>query len=133
MPKGLDEHQTELWLLRRRDAKRKLATWSNDACTCKEAAKGHAIWCQIYKCYAYEIGCCDPIMFMEGRYGPFNLPCECIREAFDPRWEEYAYGRFPGTWESRGSKRLGSIFGSPGDLTRVKGKLASPPSPTTAR
>ena len=123
MPKGLDEERQERWLLDKHRAKRKLATWSNDACTCKEAAKGHAIWCQIYKCYAYEIGCCDPIMFMEGRYGPFNLPCECIREAFDPRWEEYAYGRFPGTWESRGSKRLGSIFGSPGDLTRVKGKL----------
>ena len=33
--------------------------WSNDACTCKQA-EGHSMFCQIYKCYAYEIGCCDP-------------------------------------------------------------------------
>jgi hypothetical protein len=36
-----------------------LDVWSNDACTCAERPV-HSMFCQIYKCYAYEIGSCDP-------------------------------------------------------------------------
>ena len=121
-PPGLDEERTQRWLEDRERAKQELAAWSNDACTCRDAKSGHAFWCQVYKCYAFEIGCCDPILFWQGRPGLFNLPCECIREAFDPRHEEYRYGRFPGTWEGR-VKGLGSSYGGGGDLVRIKGRL----------
>ena len=121
-PPGLDEWGTKRWLEDRQRAKQKLAAWSNDACTCRDAANGHAFWCQVYKCYAFEIGCCDPTPFWKGRPGLFNLPCECIREAFEPRHEEYRYGRYPGTWEGR-VKGLGSSSGGTGDLVRIEGRL----------
>lgn len=48
-----------------------LKTYDNGACTCAasgEPAPGdpdfveHCMFCQIYKCYAYEVGCCGPVV-----------------------------------------------------------------------
>ena len=51
----------------------------------------HSFLCQIYHCYAFEIGCCEP-HFYEGDDGELRKPdrCICISEAFDgpPAWEE---------------------------------------------
>ena len=43
------------------------------------------MFCQIYKCYAYEIGCCDPEFFQSPHgFYPMNLPCICMDEAWHP-------------------------------------------------
>ena len=46
----------------------------------------HSMFCQIYGCYAYEVGCCDPDI---RRRAPdhkceeaCNLPCYCLEPAF---------------------------------------------------
>ena len=44
--------------------------YDNNACTCGGVsesgdANGHSMFCQIYKCYAHEVGCCDKISSSE--------------------------------------------------------------------
>ena len=68
------------------------ADWSNDACGCGDVGElepgdpnfvEHSMFCPIFKCYAYEIGCCDPdirgetVQLMRAH----NRPCNCIRHA----------------------------------------------------
>lgn len=61
---------------------------------------GRSIFCQTYKCYAHEIGCCDPeVRSQFGRVAAFNLPCICIDEAFhapyrDPDYSDVSHLRF---------------------------------------
>ena len=58
--------------------------WDNNWCDCAELGAlapdhpdfiEHHMLCQMHKCYAYEIGCCDGRM-------EFDLPCDCISPAF---------------------------------------------------
>ena len=49
----------------------------------------HSMFCPIYLCYAYEIGCCDGVEYSYERgqfYGDtYHSPCECISPVFgDP-------------------------------------------------
>ena len=74
------------------------------------AAAGHSILCQIYHCYAFEIGCCEPHFYERG--GEVSKPdaCICFNDAFNPpEWEDDAshlrfrpwadrYGRRPIFW-----------------------------------
>ena len=84
-----------------------LADWDNTECTCGNVGvphvsdpnfQEHSMFCQMFKCYSYEIKCCDPdirgetLQLMRAH----NRPCDCIRHAFDeevdhdsrwPRWQ----------------------------------------------
>ena len=73
---------------------------SNDWCMCAEIPgnhpvpgdpnfKEHSMFCPIYLCYAYEIGCCDGIEYSHevGQFhgDAFHSLCECISPVFgDP-------------------------------------------------
>jgi len=57
------------------------AAWDNNACECAdlgEPAPGasdfveHSMFCPIFRCYAYEVGCCGPHY---SRYAPQQSPC----------------------------------------------------------
>ena len=92
-----------------------LDAWNNDACTCEDwELPGHSILCQVYHCYAFEIGCCEPNFYEKPCMGELVMhtpdACICINDAFDPpEWEEDAsrlrfrpwvdrYGRRPIFW-----------------------------------
>ena len=93
------------------DVRRLLHRWDNLACSCAELAGDrsfprraengidvdHHFLCQVYKCYAFEIGCCDPDIRYRGPDSESkgfprdacNLPCECLRPAFGMFGEAY--------------------------------------------
>ena len=56
---------------------------SNDWCECSALGyfgSGHHFACPIYKCYAYEIGCCEGLWECDDGHG--YLPCECMASGF---------------------------------------------------
>lgn len=74
---------------------RLLAERPNDACSCADVgapAPGdpgfveHSFLCQIYHCYAREVGCCSPHFLRESKGLEYahNLMCECFEGAFAP-------------------------------------------------
>ena len=59
---------------------------SNDWCECAGlgySGSGHHFACPIYKCYAYEIGCCEGLWEWPDRQGYW--PCECMASGFKNR------------------------------------------------
>ena len=93
MPRFLSRRQVEQKVeLQRR------YPYNNGICTCENGGlpssgddADHSMFCQLYKCYACEIGCC------EGRvYAPKSKDdptmtwwwdCDCIEYAFDPLYD----------------------------------------------
>lgn len=72
-----------------------IKAWDNSMCDCAEMsapAPGepdfieHHMLCQIHRCYAYEIGCCDGVVFDDELTRLTDeehvLPCMCIAPAF---------------------------------------------------
>ena len=108
--------------------RRILNEWSNDACTCGVAPE-HSMFCQIYRCYAYEVGCCDPDICPRMSCGEWEIgkpdQCICIEDVFHPpEWEDDCshlrfrpwvdrYGRRPQFWdrESERYRSVGVSFG----------------------
>ena len=75
----------------RHQRQRILNEWDNSACECAELGEPtpgtsgfveHSMFCPIFKCYAYEVGCCGPHY---SRHAELlrPKPCRCICEAFE--------------------------------------------------
>ena len=52
------------------------------------------MFCQVVKCFAYDVGTCDPDFstkscWTEDTEHTFNLPCHCISDAFTPYVDTY--------------------------------------------
>mmetsp|Transcript_71653 Transcript_71653/g.190584 ORF Transcript_71653/g.190584 Transcript_71653/m.190584 type:complete len:433 (-) Transcript_71653:4-1302(-) len=80
------------------------AAWDNNACECAdlgEPAPGasdfveHSMFCPIFRCYAYEVGCCGPHY---SRYAPTESlrpkQCRCVSDAFKDEPEDTPRKRF---------------------------------------
>ena len=72
--------------------------YNNGICNCQDAGlpssgrdEDHSMFCQLYKCYAYEVGCCDGRVYAPKSKADPTMTwwwdCECIEYAFDPNYD----------------------------------------------
>ena len=72
-----------------------MARYSNAACSCADLGcptpsdadfVDHSMFCQIHKCYAYEVGCCDGRVISVDENGDMQhcWDCNCVEYAFPP-------------------------------------------------
>ena len=83
--------ELEVFLEEQLQRVRQARRYDNNACTCGGVsesgdANGHSMFCQIYKCYVHEMGCCDKISSSEEEW---EYRCDCIEPAFDVNGSEY--------------------------------------------
>lgn len=75
---------------------------SNDACSCGASRAGydveHDMVCPIWKCFAWEVGCCDGRMatshHLYREVSMCDWQCQCIETALDPGWNDEPRERF---------------------------------------
>lgn len=72
--------------------------YNNGICSCQSDGlhssgddSEHLMFCQLYKCYAHEVGCCDGRIYAaKSKHDPTMTwwrDCECIAHAFDPDYD----------------------------------------------
>ena len=72
--------------------------WQNGICSCTagptssaDSDADHSMFCQLYRCYAREVGCCEGGVFAQASADDPKMTyfwdCDCIAHAFDPYWD----------------------------------------------
>ena len=72
--------------------------YNNGICSCQNTGlpfsgndSDHSMFCQLYKCFAYEVGCCEGRVYAPKAKDDPTMTwwwdCECIQYGFDPDYD----------------------------------------------